>query len=123
MILCDREQSSALRTTLRLIPGAGVTPAEGSVKPNAGFTLKSSDLNAARAPRIAESPVRTARDAFDANGAPPVGAQARASSPRGSRGDPCRFCARAAIALRVSRKPYRGAMRWEWCGPAQVRSR
>src|SRR5271155_4288089 len=35
---CDREQSSALRTTLRLIPGAGVTPAEGSVKPTAGFT-------------------------------------------------------------------------------------
>ena len=41
MILCDREQSSALRTTLRLIPGAGVTPAEGSVKPTAGFTYKS----------------------------------------------------------------------------------
>src|SRR5271170_413288 len=34
----DREQSSALRTTLRLILGAGVTPAEGSVKPTAGFT-------------------------------------------------------------------------------------
>src|ERR1700689_183237 len=37
----DREQSSALRTTLRLIPGAGVTPAEGSVKPTAGFITKS----------------------------------------------------------------------------------
>ena len=36
--ISDREQSSALRTTLRLIPGAGVTPAEGSVKPTAGFT-------------------------------------------------------------------------------------
>jgi len=33
------EQSSAPRATLRLIPGAGVTPAEGSVKPTAGFTL------------------------------------------------------------------------------------
>ena len=36
--LFDREQSSALRATLRLILGAGVTPAEGSVKPTAGFT-------------------------------------------------------------------------------------
>src|SRR5271156_681672 len=35
----DREQSSALRATLRLIPGAGVTPAEGSVKPTAVFTF------------------------------------------------------------------------------------
>jgi hypothetical protein len=28
-----------MRATLRLILGAGVTPAEGSVKPTAGFTL------------------------------------------------------------------------------------
>jgi hypothetical protein len=34
-----REQSSALRATLRLTLGAGVTPAEGSVKPIAGFTF------------------------------------------------------------------------------------
>src|SRR5271163_5116205 len=74
----DREQSSALRTTLRLIPGAGVTPAEGSVKPTAGFTFDQVILKmAARAPRIVESPVRTARDAFDANGAHPAGAPAR----------------------------------------------
>ena len=39
MILCDLEQSSALRATLRLTLGAGVTPAEGSVKPTAGFTF------------------------------------------------------------------------------------
>src|SRR5271155_5292243 len=121
---CDRKKSSALRTTLRLIPGAGVTPAEGSVKPTAGFTFDQVILKmAARAPRIVESPVRTARDAFDANGAHPAGAPARASSPRGSRGDPCRFCARVAIVLRVSRKLYRGARRWGWCGPARVRSR
>ena len=37
--LCDREQSSALRATLRLLLRAGVTPAEGSVKPTAGFTF------------------------------------------------------------------------------------
>jgi len=29
---------------LRLTPGAGVTPAEGSVKPTAGFTFNKCDL-------------------------------------------------------------------------------
>src|SRR5271156_4420533 len=38
MILRDRERSSALRATLRLTVGAGLSPAEGSVKPTAGFT-------------------------------------------------------------------------------------
>ena len=32
----DREQSSALRATLRLIPGAGVTPAQGGTEPTGG---------------------------------------------------------------------------------------
>jgi hypothetical protein len=31
------EQSSALRATLRLTLGAGVTPAQGSLKPTVGF--------------------------------------------------------------------------------------
>src|ERR1700693_1060616 len=38
-IYADREQSSALRATLRLTPGAGVTPAEGGVEPIAGSTF------------------------------------------------------------------------------------
>jgi hypothetical protein len=32
----DREQSSALRATLRLIPSAGVTPAQGGAEPTEG---------------------------------------------------------------------------------------
>jgi hypothetical protein len=35
----DREQSSALRATLRLILGAGVTPAQGGAEPTEGFAF------------------------------------------------------------------------------------
>jgi len=42
-IYADREQSSALRATLRLTPGAGVTPAEGGVEPTAGSTFDDDD--------------------------------------------------------------------------------
>ena len=34
--ITDREQSSALRATLRLILGAGVTPAQGGAEPTEG---------------------------------------------------------------------------------------
>src|ERR1700675_1203160 len=42
----DREQSSALRATLRLILGAGVTPAEGGVEPTAGSTFGDDRIDA-----------------------------------------------------------------------------
>src|SRR5580704_18574364 len=41
--ILDREQSSALRATLRLIPGAGVTPAAGAGRA-APHSIRSSSL-------------------------------------------------------------------------------
>jgi len=42
---------------LRLLPGAGVTPAEGSVKPTAGFTLNPVPLQRGRSGSICGSSV------------------------------------------------------------------